>query len=83
MMQHRTLVLLGGATLGLAAACTPASPPQQDQSQKFHGATGEVLWTTLPGLTVMLKLDKPIDPAPNCSGGYFHSIAIRALEVID
>ena len=50
---------------------------------KFHGATGEVMWTTLPGLTVMLKLDKPIDPAPNCSGGYFHSIAIRALEVIE
>jgi len=55
----------------------------KDALPKFHGMTGEVMWTALPGLIVMLKLDKSIDAGPNCSGGFFHCIAIKALEVIE
>lgn len=49
----------------------------------LHGATGEVLYTILKDLIVMVKFDKAVSEAPSFYGGYFHAVAVRALEAIE
>ena len=51
--------------------------------EALWGATGEVLYTVLKDLIVMVKFDKPVDSVTSFYGGYFHSVAVRALEVIE
>ena len=49
----------------------------------LRGAEGEVLWTSLKDLIVMVKLDKVVENAPPSHyGPRFHSVAIRALEEV-
>jgi len=50
----------------------------------FWGAEGKVLWHCLKDLIVMIVFDKIVEGAPKSAYGVrFHSIAVKALEVIE
>jgi len=50
------------------------------------GAEGKVMWTCLKDLIVLVMFDNAIEDVPVPRGDYgyrFHSVAIKALEVIE
>jgi hypothetical protein len=51
----------------------------------LRGAEGEVMWTCLKDLIVMVMFDSAIEDVPVPRGDYgyrFHSVAVEALEEI-
>ena len=50
------------------------------------GAEGKVMWTCLKDLIVLVMFDSAIEAVPVPRGDYgyrFHSVAVKALEVIE